>query len=300
MPPLLRHALLDSGFVNIEYIGRRDSVTYRNRKYSASDSNTNATDLESLLSYLQKNKILKNKKIILVGHSECGDVNAKVASKQHNNITAMVQLAARTISGNQFLEYQRESIGYFNFLVAFFDQQFFDKTINKYSSLDSYHTADIDGVKQFIRENLLPVEVFMDKYNDMDSIFYHVDMYLHERWQSESEEAKNALENDYNNYFKIFSAFITPQQITFRDIKYENYYPFIKCPVLAVCGTKDENIDCFPNIERMEKLLKDGGNTNFQKIILEDYKHNLAKWNGGGYIVEDSAIQKIVKWIDDQ
>ena len=95
-----------------------------------------------------------------------------------------------------------------------------------------------------------------------------------------------------------FAGYITPQQITMLTHNVEEYYPLIKCPVLAIHGTKDERVECYPNIERMEQLLKQGGNENFQKIILEGYKHNLGKWDSGGYIVEDSVLQQILDWID--
>ncbi|MDR3246905.1 MAG: hypothetical protein LBT50_10820 [Prevotellaceae bacterium] len=79
----------------------------------------------------------------------------------------------------------------------------------------------------------------------------------------------------------------------------ENYYPYIQCPVLAVHGTKDNRVDCYPNIERMERLLAKGGNLNFEKMILEGYNHDLVKWDKR-YIIEDSVISKIIEWIDKQ
>jgi len=300
MPPILRQALLDAGYVNIEYIGRNDSVMFMGRKYRASDSNTQANDLESLLNYIHSNNRLKNKKIILVGYSEGGDTNIKVASKRQDDIAALLQLASRSLSGIQTSEYQREKVGYFDFLIRTFKPDFFDKPINEMSSLDSNHTGDIEGVKQFFKENILPIEKFIYEFKNMDSVYFHIDLYLRDRWQKEDEKTKNSWENNFDSYYQAFAGNITPQQITLKTIKPERYYPLIKCPVLAVQGTEDERIDCYPNMDQMEQLLKNRGNSNFKKIILEGYNHNLAKWDGSGYYVDESVIQEIIEWVNGQ
>jgi pimeloyl-ACP methyl ester carboxylesterase len=120
------------------------------------------------------------------------------------------------------------------------------------------------------------------------------------KYSISDSNTKALYKNNFNNYYQAFAGNITPQQIVIRTEKPELYYRLIKCPVLAVQGTDDERIDCYPNIERMEQLLKEGGNLNFQKIILEGYNHNLAKWDGGKNDIEDSVIQKIIKWIDER
>jgi len=79
-------------------------------------------------------------------------------------------------------------------------------------------------------------------------------------------------------------------------LKYIRSVPSMKDKKKILVG--DELVDCYPNIERMEQLLKQGGNEHFQKIILEGYYHQLGKWDGGGYIVEDSVLQQIIDWID--
>ena len=208
MSPILRKALLDSGYVNIEYIGRYDSIQYMNRKYSISDSNTKATDLECLIDYVKKNPKLRNKKIILIGHSEGGYINAKVASEQKNDIYALIQLASFAISVKQNAEYRRERIVYPAYLMYAHFPEVFDEIINASSSLDSYHTADIDGIKQFFKENFQPVETFIYEFDEMDSVFFHVDLYMKDRWVNENEKTK-ALLKGWNNYLtkEVISIF---------------------------------------------------------------------------------------------
>jgi len=317
MDPILRRALLDSGYVNIEYIGRKDSITYNNRIYSNIDARTKANDLNNLLNYLHTEKQLKDKKIILVGHSEGGEINAMVASRNKDNICAMVQLASPSVSGKETVEYQREQFGYRDFLFSSGKgiQTLMDKSANIMSSLDSYHKASIDGVKQFFKENIEPLEDFIYRFDTMDSIYYHIDLYLRERWENEDNETKEKYKNNFENYYEIFAHVFTPHQITLRKFDPEKYYPFIKCPVLAVQGTEDERVDCYPNIENMDRLLKSGGNLYFEKMILEGYHHNLAKGDEGNQYLElegqwvsvqsksnlsvdDDVINRIVKWID--
>lgn len=303
MSPILRKSLLDSGYINIEYLGRNDSIVFVNRKYSAADSDTKATDLENILKYIHSNMLLKDKRIILIGYSEGGDINSKIASKGLYNISAMLQLACSALSGTkENAEYQHQQFLFKNMLriACHGHQENMDKTYNKLSSLDRYHTADMEGTIQFIEDNIIPVDNIIYKYKNMDSVYYHLELYLRDRWQKEDQETKDFHQNDYNSYYMIFAGSITPQQITLKTNMPEYYYPHIKCLVLAVQGTKDERIDCFPNIERMKQLLSKGCNNNFQTMVLEDYKHNLAKWNDGEYYVEDDVIHKIIKWIDKQ
>lgn len=303
MSPILRNALLDSGYVNIEYIGRNDSITFYNRKYCFADSNTKAVDLENLLKYLQLMKQFKNKKVISIGHSEGGDVNGKVASKGLFNISAMVQLACDALPGTkEEAEYQHQQFLFEKMvrITCHGHQEIMDKTYNKVSSLDHYHTADMEGAIQFIEDNLIPLDDMIYRYKNMDSVYYHLELYLRDRWQKEDQETKDFHQNDYNAYYMTFAGNITPQQITLKTNMPESYYPYIKCPVLAVQGTKDRRINCRPNIEKMEELFNKGGNTNFQTIILEGYTHDLVKWNGGEYYIEDDVIPRIIGWIDKQ
>jgi pimeloyl-ACP methyl ester carboxylesterase len=331
MPPVLRTALLDSGYVNIEYIERNDSIEFARRKYRVSDSNTKAKDLENLLDYIKSVRKLKNKKIILIGSSGGGDVNSKVASKRQSDIQAMLHLACSAISGKKIADYQRNrshrkllwSMG--KFASSRTDLQAdMDSAFNKSSSLDSYHKADLEGIAQFFEENWGPLEDILFHHESMDSIYSHIDLYLRDRWEKEDDDTKGFFlyENDFEKYYNVFTSqsFITPHQIMLRKSNPEDYYPLITCPVMAVHGTEDERIDCYPNMEAMEQLLKQGGNNNFKKMILEEYNHSLAKGSNGhvdiphpeieGFFIsasskptlhiEDEVIQEIIKWIDEQ
>jgi pimeloyl-ACP methyl ester carboxylesterase len=315
--PVLRNKLLESGHINIEYIGRNDSIIFHNRKYSSSNIYTKVLDLESVLSYINKNKELANKKIVLIGHSEGGDINCVVGSKNKSNIVSIVQLASAAQPGKDVAKYQREQ----NFLEITLlltrhgRQDMMDSTTNKMSSLDSYHKADSDGANQFFKENIEPVEDFIYQFDNNDSIYYHINLYLQDKWKKENEETKIFWRNNFENYYQFFAGNITPQQIAIRTFDPEKYYPLIKCPVLAVQGTNDKRVDCYPNVENMERLLVKGGNRNFEKMILEGYNHSLVKGNAEHeYIVhekqiismhskpdkhvEDSVISKIIEWID--
>ena len=324
MGPVLRTALLDSGYVNIEYLERNDSIEYLGRKYRTSDSNTKARDLENLLIYIKSIRQLKNKKIILIGLSEGGDINCKVASRRSSDIYAMLQLACNALSKEEFVNYHKEwAIKQLIFPLESGDpkfigegQKYMDSTFNKMSSLDNYYTADYNGIKQFFEEKTQPVADLISQYESMDSIFFRAELYLRNQWDKEDEETKslsiynNNFENYYNFFIQTFIS-LTPHQITIRKWNPEEYYPFINCPVMAVQGTYDERIDCYPNIERMERLLKKGGNSNFEKIILDGYDHSLVKGNEAmNYVItsraprelsiDDSIIENIIAWIDKQ
>lgn len=258
--------------------------------------------MESLLGYINKNKELKNKQIVLIGHSEGGDINSIVGSKNNPNVVAMVQLASPAQHGKEIIKYQREQnlLEIMLLLTRHGHQGNMDMTTNKISSLDSYHKADIDGAKQFLKENIEPVENFIYQFDNNDSIYFQIDLYLRNRWEREDEKTKEFWSNNYERYYHFFAGNITPQQITVRTFKPENYYPLIKCSVLAVQGTDDKLVNCYPNIESMKQLLSKGGNHKFETMILKDYNHDLRKRDMGTNqnIIEEWVIEEIVKWIE--
>lgn len=299
---VLRNKLLELGYTNIEYIGRNDSIIFYDHKYRVSDAYTKAIDLESVFGYINKNKELENKQIVLIGHSEGGDINSIVGSKNNPNVVAMVQLASPAQHGKEIAKYQREQnlLEIMLLLTRHGHQGNMDMTTNKISSLDSYHKADIDGAKQFLKENIEPVENFIYQFDNNDSIYFQIDLYLRNRWEREDEKTKEFWSNNYERYYHFFAGNITPQQITVRTFKPENYYPLIKCSVLAVQGTDDKLVNCYPNIESMKQLLSKGGNHKFETMILKDYNHDLIKRDMGTNqnIIEEWVIEEIVKWIE--
>jgi pimeloyl-ACP methyl ester carboxylesterase len=299
--PVMRQQLLDSGYLNIEYIGRNDSVIINNHKYRKSDMHTKSADLENLLSYIQSVKQLKNKKILLIGHSEGCDINSIVASNPLSRVSAIVQLAAPCESGKKTTEYMRleknsfESMLHFSYGINFH---------NKSSSLDSNYKSDeknpFEGYKLFIKEHIDPLDSIIYKFDAVDSIYLQLNLYLQDQWNREDEETKKFYRNDYKNYYQLFAGYIDPWTIALRKFDPEKYYPFIHCPVLAVHGTEDERVDCYPNIENMDRLLKKGGNLNFEKRILEGYDHSLTKRKKRQYMIEDHVINGIIEWIEKQ
>jgi pimeloyl-ACP methyl ester carboxylesterase len=302
--PILRNKLLESGYINIEYIGRNDSIIFHNHKYNSSSIYTKAVDLESVLGYISKNKKLANKKIVLIGHSEGGAINCVVGSRNKLNVAAIVLLASVAQHGKESVKYQREQkiLDIMLLYTRHGHQNVMDSTTNKMSSLDSYHKADSDGANQFLKENIEPVEDIIYQFDNNDSIYFHIDLYLRDRWQKESEETKIFWKNDFENYYQSFAGNITPQQIALRTFDPEKYYPFIECPVLAVQGTEDKRVDCYPNIEKMGQLLSKGGNPNFEKMVLEGYNHSLVKRERDKkrYVIEENIIANIIIWIDKQ
>lgn len=304
MAPFLRNKLLENGYINIEYIGCMDSLEFMGRKYVKADSETKSVDLMSLLRYIQADKTLSGKSIILVGCSEGGSVNTQIASERNSDIYAMVQLACSALSGKELVDYQKETIVYRELLlVCGSEQEYMDKSLNKLSSLDSYHKADWDGMRQLYKENYQPIGDIINDFENIDSIYFHAELYLRSRWSQEDEETRKLYSDSFEKYYRMFAeAIVNPQQIALRKYMPEKYYPDVKCPLLAVHGTRDERIDCYPNIENMERLLSEGGNHNFHKMILEGYDHSLIKSDGpvSTFTVEDAVLSEIVDWIEKQ
>jgi len=77
----------------------------------------------------------------------------------------------------------------------------------------------------------------------------------------------------------------------------------IKCPVLAMCGTKDVQVDAETDLDEIEKALEKGGNKNYKIVKLEDLNHLFQHCETGLVTeygqIEETFAPKALKIIDD-
>lgn len=108
------------------------------------------------------------------------------------------------------------------------------------------------------------------------------------------------MHKDFINYCNAhqYSSFVCPENLAKLKWLPELYFPNITCPVLAVHGTKDRNIEYSSGIKSMKELLAKGGNQNFTFFTLKDHDHGLEPpRNKPSYAIQDSCINNVVTWI---
>src|SRR5574344_247170 len=307
---VLRKALLDSGYVNIEYLGRNDSIIYSGHKFCSTSVKTRADDFKYVIGAMRKRQEFKSKHFILAGCSFGATVNGVTYLECPKSVYALLQVSPVAISPKESWETQKVR-NYFAYdqpaaldIFAFHcSQAYLDSTINKLSSLDSHYLLDVNGSGYFkyMKEHVDTLYSFITKYENMDSIYKHLESYISNNWQKEDSVTKELYKNKYDEYYKVQAHCMTPEQIIARLLNPEDIYPKIKCPVLGVFGTEDVYLDYATENSAMQSLLRKGGNNQYTSLVFEGYDHQISKQvkhnHTGKYFIEDFVIEKIMKWI---
>ena len=305
---VLRKALLDSGYVNIEYLGRNDSVIYSGHKFCSTSIKTRADDFKYVIDAMRKRQEFKSKHFILVGCSFGTMVNGITYLECPKSVYALLQVSPVAVSPKENWETQKIK-RYFAYdqptawdIFAFHcSQAYLDSTINKLSSLDSHYILDENGSGYFkyMKEHVNTLLAFIWKYKNMDSIYKHLESYIRNNWQKEDSATKELYKNKYDAYYKVQAHCMTPEQIISNLLNPDDIYPKIKCPVLGVFGTRDIYIDYAKEDSAMQSLLKKGGNNQYTSLVFEGYDHQISKQvkHKDNHFVEDSVIEKIMKWV---
>ena len=304
---VLRKALLDSGYVNIEYLGRNDSVIYSGHKFCSTSIKTRADDFNYVIDAMRKRQEFKSKHFILVGCSFGTMVNGITYLECPKSVYALLQVSPVAVSPKENWETQKIK-RYFAYdqptawdIFAFHcSQAYLDSTINKLSSLDSHYILDENGSGYFkyMKEHVNTLLAFIWKYKNMDSIYKHLESYIRNNWQKEDSATKELYKNKYDAYYKVQAHCMTPEQIINNLLNPEDIYREIKCPVLGVFGTEDIS-DYAREDSVMQSLLKKGRNNQYTSFVFEGYDHQISKQvkHTDNHFVEDSVIEKIMKWV---
>lgn len=291
----LRQDLLKKGITYLEFAGRTDSLWIYDRKYPKSTLFTKSEDLINAIKYVKARKDTRDKKIILLGQSEGGVTSSIVASKL--NVDGVILISTPGVKGKEFMKYQRlcqDSL----FMETFgTDPKVFEIVTSHYSSKEQNYERSYGGFHQFREETFGPMENIIYQHDTNDSISFHIMRYLKSKWDEQDLSIK-----DYHGNFKKYChvhkcfAYIQPEQIALYKWNPELYFPKVKCPVLAVYGTLDKNVEYSSSINNIKAMLSRGGNSQLTTIILKGYSHALI--NNKRQIDEES-INNITTWVSN-
>ena len=295
----LKDALLDSGYINVEYIGRNDTVLYEGRKYESIDRYTAAEDLSEILK--KCSACFPNSKIVIIGTSEGGAVAAIAGAAFPNLIYAMVQLSCPALTGKENTEYYRGFRQIMNIYYRTSPRINIDYNIA--TSLDSEVKWSMGHAKRFIKENIVPMDSIIFVNDGLEKIYKELNAYHLHRWNLEDEKTRLHYDNDYNNYYNSWTNSYTPRQIALMKFTPRDYYSKIKCPFLAVYAEGDRVIDAIKNEREMHDIMNENNNDRYHSIMLNQYYgHNLEEIS-----LEDmqlklhpTIINDIIQWIAKQ
>ncbi|MDT0293327.1 alpha/beta hydrolase family protein [Mesonia ostreae] len=190
-------------------------------------------DAKAAVNYLRSRKDIDASKIVLLGHSEGGVVAPLIASKD-KDLGGIILLAAPGVRGDELLLQQQEDV-----LGG--------------SGMPKAKVDSIVNLNKGIYEILNTVE--------KKHLNNKIEEYAKKKALSTSEISKQKAQfkNEWLYSFLTYDPTNALQQVT--------------CPVLALNGSKDIQVNAAQNLQAIEKNIAQGGNKNVTVKELENLNH---------------------------
>jgi len=241
-------------------------------------------DVETSLNYLETRMDVDKKHIGLIGHSEGGEIAPMVAARR-KDVNFIVLWAGPGVSGAKVLAKQQ--------IAAIKLAGLNDDALAAYAVLN---------------QHILDTIAFAPSVSVLDTM---ISGYF-TQWKAQQtpEVLKAALVNGNNilgkDILSIYNSFYTNAWLHF----FVTYDPAptlskVKCPVLALNGAKDKQVDPEQNLSAIKAALTKGGNKDFQVIEVPNLNHLFQDANTGYWTEYESidetvspAVMKIISdWI---
>ena len=236
-----------------------------------------ADDALSGVRYLQKRKEIDRKRIGLLGHSEGALVCAVAAAKAPREVAFLIMLAGTGVPGEQILYRQAELMS---------------RKAGLAEPLIERNRALQQRVFEILKRE-------RDDAKAQDAI-YEAMLQSLGAGANLPENQKAALRAQAANYISPwFRAFITLDPAP--------YLRKVRCPVLALNGELDLQVDPEQNLPAIERALREGGNKRITIRRLPNLNHLFQKARTG-LITEyteieetfnPNALEAIRKWLDE-
>jgi pimeloyl-ACP methyl ester carboxylesterase len=243
-----------------------------------------STDVEASLNYLLLRKDVDSKRIGLIGHSEGGIIAPMVAARR-KEISFTVLWGAPAVGGRKInVEQNLYSL--------------------RKAGIDSSATAAFGELHNQLLEQF-STSTKEKLNNTADQIF--------DRWKK--NQSPKILQQLMVGDSSIVGQNIHSMYHGLYDLEWMRYFisyepaadlAKIKCPVLAVTGEKDTQVDARENLPLIENILRKGGNKNITAQMLPSLNHlfqtavtgDVAEYAASKEIIAPSAMALISDWIN--
>jgi hypothetical protein len=238
-----------------------------------------ADDTEAAVNYLLSRSDLKDASIGLIGHSEGGMIAPMVAAR-NPNVAFIVLLAGPGVPINQLLIRQTRDISALEKIpekLTDLNVETFEKTLsflNQNKNMDEEQM--VEGLTKILK-------VQYEKYPESSS----------EKSYTE-EQIKTEAKHQSSKWFRYFASYEPAK-----------YLEKVTCPVLAVNGTLDCQVEYSGNLEAIKLALEKANNKNSEILPLEGLNHLFQKANTGSVseyaqideTIDSAALAKVSDWI---
>jgi len=258
---VLSDYLTRKGIAVLRFDDRGTAQSTGNFKTATSANFSN--DAEAAVQYLKTRKEINPRKIGLIGHSEGGLIAPMIAARS-NAIAFIVLLAAPGIPGDQLLLSQQQAI----LKASLADEEMLERieNVNKGAFELVKKAKSLDSLKVKLSAYFLQM---MDRYPAL----------------------KNELAGREQQFIQSEIKKFTPWLLYFLKYDPAPALSKVKCPVLALGGSKDLQVPAKENLTAIEKALRKGGN---KKVTIKElpYLNHLFQESKTGLPKEYRAIEQ--------
>ena len=232
-----------------------------------------AYDAASAFLFLKKNKKIDKNRIGIIGHSEGGTIATMVATAD-TQVRFVVLLAAPGIPVDQLMLNQNEM---------------------------SQELAGISAEETMISLELIRkfYDVLLNQPN-LDSAKLSIENLLKRHQESMPKQIADQIEKQTP---AIVANFLTPWFRYFVQIDPQLFIKQIKCPVLAINGSKDVQVEAIDNLMSIRRCLAEKGRKDTYTYIMPGLNHLMQHCETGAvseYVrIEETFSEELLKIISD-
>ncbi len=239
-----------------------------------------ANDVESAVKSVGKHPRIDAAQVGLIGHSEGGYIASMVASR-NERIAFIVMLAGPGVPGTEILKKQTyEGSKLIGMSQMALDAQ--AALVSAYIDALLGSETQVEDSEE-IQQHVAILREIVSKGSDIDKATSAAIL-----------PTLKALDTKWTRFFLAYDPGDDLQRV--------------RCPVLAMIGSKDVQVDADINLTAIEQALMEGGNNNFQVKKLEGLNHlfQTAETGAGSEYSEieetfaPAALETMAEWIQSQ
>jgi pimeloyl-ACP methyl ester carboxylesterase len=235
-----------------------------------------ADDIEHALDSLLRHKSINPKKVGLCGHSEGGMIAQIIAARSPQKVAFFCSLAGPGISGAEVLIQQTAAI--------------------------ASKSLTVSEAAEAIQSQKKVIKTVLSLRGDPNAAMKLTDSM--ELWAKQQNKFFSRNTNEVKAQIQQLTS---PWYMYFLDFDPANWLPRVKCPVLAINGGLDMQVDASANLAGIEKALKKGGNKQVTIRNFPSMNHLFQKCSTGAiqeymaieWTIETEVLDYISAWIND-
>ncbi|MFK7822074.1 MAG: alpha/beta hydrolase family protein [Planctomycetaceae bacterium] len=274
-----------------DYLSRRGIAVLRyddrgtaesSGKFEGATTEAFARDASAAVAFLKKHERINAKQIGLGGHSEGGLIAPMVVGSR-NDVAFVVLMAATGVDGKEIVITQSEAMARAEGAPE--DEIKLGQAVNRALLTAVATQPDNKSIREAAQKSIEPIIAGLpESEREVGG-------------EEIRQSVKTSLRRLTDDWMKFFLAY-DPRPALRK----------IQCPTLVIIGTKDTQVVPSVNTPEIEKALTEGGNKDFEIVIIDGLNHMFQKCEHGGMseyatikeTFNPKALQTIGDWIAER